>query len=43
MAKGIQMFLSIGDVLEFLTQANNLNDHLLMAVYVFWIYFDVFS
>ena len=43
MTKGIQTFLSIRDSLEFLTQANNLNDHPLMAGYVFKIYFDVSS
>ena len=43
MTKGIETLLSISDALEFLTRANNLNDFLVMAFTVFWIYFDISS
>ena len=43
MTKGIPTFLLIRDALEFFTQANNLNDYPVMAVYIFWIYFVISS
>ena len=43
MTQKILTFPSIRDALEFFTQANNLNEYPLMALYIFWIYFDVSS